>query len=92
MCKTLNKGWFIFHVERVISAVFTSGGFYKFTCHWVKPLAVPCLSFASANDFYLFCQGILLNLAIVDMFIIRRAPGMEFLGKRAPGMEFVGKR
>ena len=52
--KTLNKGWFLFHVERVISAVFTSGGFYKFTCHWVKPLAVPCLSFASANDFYLF--------------------------------------
>ena len=50
ICKTLNKGWFLFHVERVISAVFTSGGFYKFTCHWV-----PWLSFA--NNFYLFWPG-----------------------------------
>ena len=28
----------------------------------------------------------------LTMYIICRAPGMEFLGKRAPGMEFLGKR
>ena len=44
------------------------------------------------QDFICLDPDILLNLAIVDMFIIGRAPGMEFLGKRAPGMEFVGKR
>ena len=33
------------------------------------------------------------NLVVqLTMYIICRAPGMEFLGKRAPGMEFLGKR
>ena len=54
--------------------------------------AIECLAFLLPTIFICFDLDSLLNLAIVDMFIIRRAPGMEFLGKRAPGMEFVGKR
>ena len=49
----------------------------------------------SASDrdlIYVLSRIFFSNFAIVDMFIICRAPGMEFLGKRAPGMEFVGKR
>ena len=57
------------------------------------------VSLSVANRYEIFFSSLDVEIFIdynlvgqLTMYIICRAPGMEFLGKRAPGMEFLGKR